>query len=322
MKQTAFTLTDSGHLEPCHVDEAYRDHEVGTSRYWIHVEDTQPEELQAWLDGLDLSAFARSRLAEMGSTTQVFASGSSVFLAMRVLPSTESTHVHMIGALSLKNLLVTIDLDSGVNHESVVTAVLESELSAPTQFGVLCAVLEVQSSRTATALRRLRTEIFSLDEKMENDPETVELAELVEARDRLLKILAVTEEQLECVEALPEAANVARSIDGSNLHGTLGLIRSALSSTERMSLRLEKRVDDLRQRYSAAQQDRLNRRLAVLTVISAIFLPLTLVAGIWGMNFENMPELRFTYAYPAALGLMAVLMGGLLWFFRRNGWFD
>ena len=78
---------------------------------------------------------------------------------------------------------------------------------------------------------------------------------------------------------------------------------------------------DLRQRYGMNQQDRTNRRLAVLTVISAIFLPLTLFTGIYGMNFEVMPELHYKYSYPVALGFMAILAGGLVWYFHYRGWF-
>ena len=89
-----------------------------------------------------------------------------------------------------------------------------------------------------------------------------------------------------------------------------------------MSERLEKRITDLRQRFDANQQEKLNHRLGILTVISAIFLPLTLIAGIWGMNFEHMPELGLPLGYPIALTIMACIAGGMLWFFHRRGWFD
>jgi magnesium transporter len=61
--------------------------------------------------------------------------------------------------------------------------------------------------------------------------------------------------------------------------------------------------------------------LRVLTVISAIFLPLTLLAGIYGMNFQHMPELDDPYSYYVILGLMFVIALGMLLFFYRRGWF-
>ena len=59
------------------------------------------------------------------------------------------------------------------------------------------------------------------------------------------------------------------------------------------------------------------KRLTALTVL--LMVP-TLLAGIYGMNFVNMPELYWTFGYYAALGLMAFLVGGLVLVFRRIGW--
>ena len=135
-----------------------------------------------------------------------------------------------------------------------------------------------------------------------------------------LRLVAVAEEQLDSFEAVTAPGN--ERLDLSDLQGTVHLLSSVAGSSERMAERLEKRIADLRQRYDSHQQEKLNHRLAVLTMVSAIFLPLTLVAGIWGMNFEQMPELSHPLGYPAALALMAGLAGGMLWFFRRKGWFD
>jgi magnesium transporter len=63
-----------------------------------------------------------------------------------------------------------------------------------------------------------------------------------------------------------------------------------------------------------------NDVMKVLAVFSAIMLPLTLIAGIYGMNFENMPELHSRYGYFGALALMFVIGVGLLIYFWRKGW--
>jgi magnesium transporter len=60
--------------------------------------------------------------------------------------------------------------------------------------------------------------------------------------------------------------------------------------------------------------------MKVLTVMASIFIPLTFLAGIYGMNFQHMPELTHPWAYPALLGIMGVVALGMLWFFRRKGW--
>lgn len=66
--------------------------------------------------------------------------------------------------------------------------------------------------------------------------------------------------------------------------------------------------------------NRMNEIMKVLTIIATIFIPLTFVAGIYGMNFEYMPELSVWWAYPAVWGIMLVIAGGLLVFFRRKDW--
>jgi magnesium transporter len=72
--------------------------------------------------------------------------------------------------------------------------------------------------------------------------------------------------------------------------------------------------------YLSVQNQRLNEIMKVLTVIATLFIPLTFIASIYGMNFQHMPELEWRYGYPFALGLMAVTAGALLLYFRRKGW--
>jgi magnesium transporter len=85
---------------------------------------------------------------------------------------------------------------------------------------------------------------------------------------------------------------------------------------------LDQRIGALRSGFQMHAQDKTNRRLNMLTILSAIFTPVTLLAGIWGMNFEIMPELKYPFAYPVALGLMVLIGWGMYLFFRRNDWLD
>jgi magnesium transporter len=73
--------------------------------------------------------------------------------------------------------------------------------------------------------------------------------------------------------------------------------------------------------YLSSVSNRLNEIVKVLTILSAIFIPLTFIAGVYGMNFDFMPELRQPWGYPAVLALMAVVAGGLVAYFKRKKWF-
>ncbi|CAH1223078.1 Cobalt/magnesium transport protein CorA [Paenibacillus auburnensis] len=78
---------------------------------------------------------------------------------------------------------------------------------------------------------------------------------------------------------------------------------------------------DLRDSYISLNSNRMNSIMKTLTVITTVFMPLTLIAGIYGMNFRVMPELDWAYGYPVILLLMLVLGAGMFRWFRRSGWF-
>ena len=72
--------------------------------------------------------------------------------------------------------------------------------------------------------------------------------------------------------------------------------------------------------YLSSVSNRMNEIMKVLTIFAAIFIPLTFIAGIYGMNFEFMPELKWKWGYFSLLALMAVIGFGLLFHFKRKKW--
>ncbi len=78
--------------------------------------------------------------------------------------------------------------------------------------------------------------------------------------------------------------------------------------------------------YLSSLSHRMNEVMKMLTVMASIFIPLTFIAGIYGMNFNpssselNMPELNWALGYPAALGVMVAIAVGMVLFFKRKGW--
>ncbi len=73
--------------------------------------------------------------------------------------------------------------------------------------------------------------------------------------------------------------------------------------------------------YLSSVSNRLNEVMKVLTVISTTFIPLTFIAGVYGMNFEHMPELHAHYGYPIVIGVMATIGLFMLFLFKRKKWF-
>jgi magnesium transporter len=72
--------------------------------------------------------------------------------------------------------------------------------------------------------------------------------------------------------------------------------------------------------YLSVLSNRMNEIMKVLTVMSSLFIPLTFIVGLYGMNFKYMPELSMRWGYPAVWLVMLLIVWGMLRFFRRRGW--
>lgn len=83
---------------------------------------------------------------------------------------------------------------------------------------------------------------------------------------------------------------------------------------------LRESVAHLREAYQSQLSIRQNDLMKVFTVVTAVFLPLTLLTGWYGMNFANMPELHWRYGYPVMIAMGVVIVAGLVYWFRRKKW--
>lgn len=79
-------------------------------------------------------------------------------------------------------------------------------------------------------------------------------------------------------------------------------------------------TSDMRENYMSIQSNRMNSIMMTLTVITTIFMPLTFIVGVYGMNFDHMPELHWKYGYFITLGVMAIIVIGMIFWFYKKGW--
>ena len=72
--------------------------------------------------------------------------------------------------------------------------------------------------------------------------------------------------------------------------------------------------------YLSTVSNRMNQVMKVLTIVATIFIPITFIAGIYGMNFKNMPELELTWGYGAVWGVMIAIAVVMIAVFKKNNW--
>lgn len=81
-------------------------------------------------------------------------------------------------------------------------------------------------------------------------------------------------------------------------------------------------TSEIRDSFLSLNSHRMNKIMMFLTVITSIFIPLTFIVGIYGMNFNFMPELTWQYGYFLIMGMMFIIGISMFWWFKRKGWFD
>jgi magnesium Mg(2+) and cobalt Co(2+) transport protein (corA) len=101
----------------------------------------------------------------------------------------------------------------------------------------------------------------------------------------------------------------------ADIHDHLVKLSGMVESSREMT-------SDMRDSYLSINSTRMNRNMMVLTVITTIFIPLTFIVGVYGMNFQYMPELSWKYGYFAVIIAMASIAVVMFLWFKRKGWFD
>lgn len=171
-------------------------------------------------------------------------------------------------------------------------------------------------------LEKIGEELEDLEDKISTDPEPGDVPHLHRLKRELLVV--------------KRALWPAREMLAAMTREELGLIpadvEQYLRDTYDHAMQLVEIVETYRELatglldlYLSSLSNRTNEVMRVLTIISTIFIPLSFLVGVWGMNFDqhspwNMPELALPYGYPLALGLMGAVVLVLLYVFRRKKW--
>lgn len=300
-------------------DQALSAWREGQGLFWIDLENEDRGPLVAWVEKLGLDPELMEQIKAADSTGKIVPLDELVFFEYPVPPLGDSTTAVTFACLVLERLVITMH-DRPTFAEVHDDVVHRFRLREPTTSGLVCALAIVQSGHLRRDALLLRDRARDLAAAMDADPESVPLEDILTLKGRLLDSDRMVDEQLAVFDILQavDKAPLDLVMIADSFHLAVGNVKAA----DRRLERLDRAVMGLQHRYESLQQDKTNRRLGVLTILSAIFMPLTFIAGIYGMNFDLMPELHFPYGYPAVLGGMAAIAGGLFWFFRSRGWLE
>jgi magnesium transporter len=114
--------------------------------------------------------------------------------------------------------------------------------------------------------------------------------------------------------------NVFNSIEADNFSFFTRLHQKSLELLEQIESDMGS-LESASNFFFSAQTHKMNEIMKTLTIVSAIFIPLTFIVGVYGMNFENLPELKYQYGYQTVMGFMFLIVIGMIIYFKKRRWF-
>ncbi len=160
-------------------------------------------------------------------------------------------------------------------------------------------------------------EIDRIDERIHAQMESDLLRDIELQKRQLINLRKIVQPIKDLLAVLESMDNAL--IASTNKHYYKNLRNSCVSLLEDIDAH-KQILEGLANLYYAVQGQRMNHIMKVLTVVSSIFIPLTFIVGVYGMNFKHMPELDYPYGYYTVVGFMFVLSFSLLLFFMKRGW--
>lgn len=140
---------------------------------------------------------------------------------------------------------------------------------------------------------------------------------ILKARKELAKVTSYYGQLMNTSQTLTENYNgLLKAEEQALFH----LFTGRMARLAEYGRELREYAQQIREMYQVRMEMKQNHALSFLTMVTAVFAPLSLIAGWYGMNFKNMPELSWSYGYPLCILLSILLIVLEIWYFNRKGW--
>ena len=288
---------------------------------WYDVQNADPEELHQFLTPLDLHPLQLTRCLDSINDPGVISFGKSLLMEFPAASDRESTDLSYLTILLQDHVLVTIRhgalgaLDDLAHSLTGKTAPVILHLAQ-----IIYLILDQFADLNVESEVTIRDQIQILSNTLAENSGKVSARDLSHIRGQVENLVFLVENQLYCISGLNASDNEVLQDPHRKAY-----ILDLLSEMEIMQsgvYRLETRVRDLYNDYQAAGNVLVEKRLRLLTIVSAITLPLGLVAGLLGMNVGGVPGTTNNSGFIIVIFLMVLIVLVETWYFTRKGWFD
>jgi len=321
MNVNCFQLADGPQLTSCDYPFAIDAIKKQNAKIWIDILDSKASEIEEILDEINVQGIIRRFCLESRDHPGFYPMKP---LALMVIPV--QMEEQLANKLEYLALLISPDFLISIRNskmarflKSINTQDSSAVLPDSSIEGILSALIMGLSLDCLRKAAKLGDRILALEDQMDREPTSVNFEDISDKRFELLTLESIVQGQLPIIEAI--VSSDRSNISSENTQEYLIWAAANLKSTHRKLEWLEHIIEVMRSSLYALSQEKINRRLGRLTVVSMIFMPITFLAGVWGMNFNSMPMLNLRHGYLIALGLMLLIGAGMYFYYRRKGWF-
>lgn len=321
MKVDCFQISDKLQIIPCDYENAVAATKKPDTRILIDLQDIEKNELEETLDKLEVKGLARKLCLEARARPGFYPLKTQTFsvIPIHTIAKNEIEMVY-VTFLFQDNLLLILhgegeaQLQRLPNLKESATWLPDNSIA-----GLVSSIMIALSLDSLQITAKLRKKIWALEQRMNLGADLIKMEDISDLQSEVLILESVVTGQLPVVQSI--IATESTSLKFENAREYLNCALVNLQSTNSSLDWLQDRLDVIRSLCDMNTQEITNRRLGRLTILSTIFMPITFLAGIWGMNFDIMPELHIPFAYPIALGIMFLIGASLYFFFKKRGWF-
>ncbi len=284
---------------------------------WYDIKSNNREEVVSFLNGFDLQSGLIEAIRNPGNSVRLQIFGQQGIADLYVYHQSNESKSCIVTIILLDHVTITISpenynyMERVVNEWKIISQIKDLD-AREMAFGFYNYVLDVDSQIASFLNQR----IGDYSKKIIGKPLTGDIAEIEMLKQEVVTMLEVFEFQYTSFGLLPLHA-------GGNKERMemLDKIVLGIEHLQRVMERADDRLDIIYNKYLYDLQSITNRKINTLTIIQSIFVPITFIAGVYGMNFINIPELSWGSGYMYALGLMGAIAVTELIIFYRNGWF-
>jgi magnesium transporter len=320
----SYTETKDLHLSQVEIAELLKSSDVK----WLNIHGLHDVELiKAVVDKLGIESYIAGDILNVAKRTRMEEMGDVLFFSIKsILPEKEETNVHVeqISFLLKQNILVSFQEKRGDFFSHIRERI-------KTNAGIICKkkndfllylMLDAVMENFYITIEKYEDVIekLLLESKSNQDPNVlVRIEKCREDLNFLKRSIVPLKDSLYNLKSIKDDDDF-NGIEKSNFTFFARLHQKSMELLDQIDYDMAS-LESASSFYFSAQSHRMNEIMKTLTIVSVIFIPLTFIVGVYGMNFENMPELENPHGYYIVIGAMFVLVLGMIYYFRRKNWF-